>query len=320
MNMIEVTNLTKVYKVAKRDGGFIKNLFIPSHREILAVDKINFSVKAGESVAFLGPNGAGKTTTLKMLTGLIYPTNGDVSVLGFTPTDRKREFLRDIALVMGNKNSLSWDLTAKQNLSLFISMYKTSETSSWKIIREMAEMLEVDNFFDTQIRKMSLGQRLKFELIAAIFHKPAILFLDEPTIGLDIISKRKIRQFLRHINETEKTTIILTSHEMADIEKVCDRVIVINQGRIVFDDSMTTLIGKYKDKKYFDVILKRKVDKEKIEKFGRIVSSHNLSYTIEVPRERQGEAVSGIISKLPVEDIDIRPTPLDEIIEDLFGR
>lgn len=253
-----------------------------------------------------------------MLTGLIYPTAGEISVLGFTPTDRKREFLRDIALVMGNKNSLSWDLTARQNLSLFISMYKTSEKTSWKIIREITEMLEVDDLFDIQIRKMSLGQRLKFELIAAIFHKPAILFLDEPTIGLDIISKRKIRQFLRHINETEKTTIILTSHEMADIEKVCDRVIIINQGKIVFDGSMIALTNKYKDKKYFDVILKRKVDREKLEKYGKIVLAHNLSYTLEVSREKQGEAISNIISKLPVEDIDIKPTPLDEIIEDLF--
>ncbi len=318
MNVISVTNLTKIYKVIKRDRGFIKNLFIPGYREILAVDKISFSVKAGESIAFLGPNGAGKTTTLKMLTGLIYPTEGDISVLGFTPTDRKREFLRNIALVMGNKNSLSWDLTARQNLSLFISMYKTTEKNSWKAIYEMAQMLEVDDLFETQIRKMSLGQRLKFELIAAIFHKPAILFLDEPTIGLDIISKRKIRQFLRHVNETEETTIILTSHEMADIEKVCDRVIVINQGKIVFDGSMITLISKYKDKKYFDVIFKKEVNKDRLEKYGKIVSQHNLSCTFEVPREKQGEAISKIISKLPVEDINIKPTPLDEIIEDLF--
>lgn len=318
MNAIEVTNLTKIYKVTKRDKGFIKSLFIPSYKEILAVDNISFSIEKGETIAFLGPNGAGKTTTLKMLTGLIYPTAGEISVLGFTPTDRKREFLRDIALVMGNKNSLSWDLTARQNLSLFISMYKTSEKTSWKIIREITEMLEVDDLFDIQIRKMSLGQRLKFELIAAIFHKPAILFLDEPTIGLDIISKRKIRQFLRHINETEKTTIILTSHEMADIEKVCDRVIIINQGKIVFDGSMIALTNKYKDRKYFDVILKRKVDREKLEKYGKIVLAHNLSYTLEVSREKQGEAISNIISKLPVEDIDIKPTPLDEIIENLF--
>ncbi|MBI2103486.1 ATP-binding cassette domain-containing protein [Candidatus Woesebacteria bacterium] len=307
-----------MYRVTKRDGNFIKNLFIPKYREVLAVDNISLTIKEGETIAFLGPNGAGKTTTLKMLTGLIYPTSGEVSVLGFTPTDRKREFLRDIALVMGNKNSLSWDLTARQNLSLFISMYRTSEKISWKMIEEMAGMLEVSDLFDTQIRKMSLGQRLKFELIAAIFHKPAILFLDEPTIGLDIISKRKIRQFLRHINETEKTTVILTSHEMADIEKVCDRVVVINRGRIVFDNSMAALANKYKDKKYFDVILKKQVDREKVEKFGKIVSSHNLSYTLEVSREKQGETISKIISELPVEDIDIKPVPLDEIIEDLF--
>lgn len=318
MNLIEISNLTKIYRVTKRDGNFIKNLFIPKYREVLAVDNISLTIKEGETIAFLGPNGAGKTTTLKMLTGLIYPTSGEVSVLGFTPTDRKREFLRDIALVMGNKNSLSWDLTARQNLSLFISMYRTSEKISWKMIEEMAGMLEVSDLFDTQIRKMSLGQRLKFELIAAIFHKPAILFLDEPTIGLDIISKRKIRQFLRHINETEKTTVILTSHEMADIEKVCDRVVVINRGRIVFDNSMAALANKYKDKKYFDVILKKQVDREKVEKFGKIVSSHNLSYTLEVSREKQGETISKIISELPVEDIDIKPVPLDEIIEDLF--
>lgn len=318
MNLIEISNLTKMYRVTKRDGNFIKNLFIPKYREVLAVDNISLTIKEGETIAFLGPNGAGKTTTLKMLTGLIYPTSGEVSVLGFTPTDRKREFLRDIALVMGNKNSLSWDLTARQNLSLFISMYRTSEKISWKMIEEMAGMLEVSDLFDTQIRKMSLGQRLKFELIAAIFHKPAILFLDEPTIGLDIISKRKIRQFLRHINETEKTTVILTSHEMADIEKVCDRVVVINRGRIVFDNSMAALANKYKDKKYFDVILKKQVDREKVEKFGKIVSSHNLSYTLEVSREKQGETISKIISELPVEDIDIKPVPLDEIIEDLF--
>jgi len=239
-NIIKVKKLTKAYQIPIKQG-VLKSIFFSNNRELIAVDKIDFKVKQGESVALLGPNGAGKTTTLKMLTGLLYPTSGEIEVLGFTPTDRKREFLRQIALVMGNKSGLSWDLSAMQSFNLFKTIYQIPENILKNRLDEMTELLDIKDQLDTPIRKLSLGQRLKMELIGAILHRPKLLFLDEPTIGLDVVSKRKIRGFLRHLHKEEQTTIILTSHEMADIESVCDRAIIINHGQIVFDNTLEKL-------------------------------------------------------------------------------
>ena len=206
-------------------------------------------------MAFLGPNGAGKTTTTKMLTGLIYPTSGNIEVLGYTPAERKKDFLMQIGLVMGNKSGLSWDLTAEQSLDFIKKIYCIEEKAFNNTLDKLTELLNVKEHLKKQLRKLSLGERMKIELISAILHKPKVLFLDEPTIGLDITSKKNIRNFLREIQTGSKITLILTSHDMDDVEKVCDRVLVINKGYKVYDDHLEKLVEEYSRKKYIKFFL-----------------------------------------------------------------
>lgn len=317
--IIEVENLTKKFKVPVKQS-WLKSIFIPKNSEVTAVDRVSFSVKPGEAVAFLGPNGAGKTTTLKMLTGLLYPTSGKVKVLGSVPVERKYDFLKKIALVMGNKNGLSWDLSAKQSFSLFETIYDLDHEEAEKTVSDLAEILEVSKSLEMPIRKLSLGQRLKMELIGAILHKPEVIFLDEPTLGLDVVAKRNIREFLRKTNKEKGTTIILTSHDMADIEKVCDRVIVINHGKIMFDGAIEKLTNKYRDRKYLTLLFKEKVSEEEVAKYGRIIDNKQLAYTIEVAGEDQAEVIAAVSEKMPIDDIDITHVPLDEIMADMFKR
>jgi len=317
--VIEVKNISKIYKVPVKQN-FVKSIFIPKNKEITAVNDISFTVEKGESVAFLGPNGAGKTTTLKMLTGLLYPSSGNVKVLGEIPVDRKYVFLKKIALVMGNKNGLSWDLSARQSFELFESIYDLKHEDAEKKIIELSKILDVEKHLDTPIRKLSLGQRLKMELIGALIHNPEIIFLDEPTLGLDVIAKRNIREFLRNANKEFKTTIILTSHDMTDIEKVCDRVIVINNGKIIFDDSIGKLTSKYRDRKYLTLVFKEEIPSHKIEKYGRIIDKKPLTYTLEVAGNNQAKVIAAVSEDLPIDDIDITHVPLDEIMADMFQK
>lgn len=317
--IIEVKNLTKIYEVPIKQS-FWKNIFWTKNKPLVAVEKINFEIEESESVALLGPNGAGKTTTLKMLSGLLYPSSGEVKVLGFIPTERDRGFLRQIALVMGNKNSLSWDLSARQSFELFKSIYEIKESDYQKRLVELTELLDATEFLDTPVRKLSLGQRLKMELVGAILHRPKLLFLDEPTIGLDVVSKRKIRNFLRHLHKEEGTTIILTSHEMADIEMVSDRVVVVNQGKIVFDDKLEKLLHNYADKKYLTVTFNNPVESSKLKGLGKIISKKELSVTLEISKKSQGKVMAELTEKYEVDDIDVRSVPLDEIMEDLFEK
>ncbi len=317
--IISIKNLTKTYKIPVKQG-VLKSIFIPKSKPLTAVDHINFQINQGESVALLGPNGAGKTTTLKMLTGLLYPTSGEIKVLEFTPNQRKREYLRQIALVMGNKSGLSWDLSAMQSFKLFKTIYQIPDQTFQTRLDEMTELLDVKEQLDIPVRKLSLGQRLKMELIGAILHRPRLLFLDEPTIGLDVVSKRRIRNFLRHLHKEEQTTIILTSHEMADIESVSDRAIIINHGQIVFDDTLEKLSHHYQDKKYLTVTFTKPIKEEKLSKLGQVINSKELSYTLEVPKASQSKIIAKLADKFPIDDIDIQGVPLDEIIEDLFTQ
>lgn len=315
--VVKIENLTKEY-TTKVKSGFWRDTFFPKHKMISAVENISFSINKGESVALLGPNGAGKTTTMKVLSGLLYPTSGKVDVLGYFPFDRKRDFLKRIGLVMGNKSGLSWDLTPSQNFELFEKIYRISEDDFRARITDLTKMLGVEKLMDTQVRKLSLGERMKFELIGSILHSPEILFLDEPTIGLDIISKQKIRAFLREIQNKYQVTLLLTSHDMDDVEKVSDRVIVINHGKIIFDNSMSELLHKYKTKKYLTLILTEDIDVREIEKYGKIIEKKPLSYTIEVSSSDQSRIIAEITEKLPIDDIDIVHVPLEEIIADMF--
>ena len=315
--LITVNNLTKVYKVPVKQN-LLRSLFIPKNIPHVAVENINLSINEGEAVAFLGPNGAGKTTTLKMLTGLLYPDGGSVRVMGYTPTQRQTDFLKSIALVMGNKTGLSWDLSANQNYQLYVSMYCLDRNIARDNILGLSNLLSVSAQLDIPVRKLSLGQRMKLELIGAILHRPKILFLDEPTLGLDVVAKRKIRQFLRDINRTDNTTIILTSHDMEDIEKVCDRVIIINRGKIIYDGSRESLSTRYKNKKYLTVTFERKIDPDLLGKFGHIIESKELSYVLEVEAKKFPQIMASLSADFPVDDIDIRSVPLDEIMEDMF--
>ena len=317
--IITVKNLTKVYEIPVKQS-FWKSIFFAKNKPLVAVEDLNFEIAEGESVALLGPNGAGKTTTLKMLTGLLFPSGGEIKVLGFTPTERDRKFLKQIALVMGNKNSLSWDLPSRQSFDLFKTIYEIGDEEFKKRLAELSNLLDAEDFLDTPVRKLSLGQRLKMELIGAILHRPKLLFLDEPTIGLDVVSKRKIRNFLRYLNKEENTTIILTSHEMADIETVSDRVIVINSGTKVFDDSLQKLLHNYQDKKYLTVTFMNPVKSSELKTLGKIISKKELSVTLEISKKQQGKVMAVLTDKYEIDDIDVRSVPLDEIVEDLFGK
>lgn len=317
--VISVKNLSKVYKV-KKSGGNIFSLFSSQHKEVSAVKDISFDIKKGEAVAFLGPNGAGKTTTMKMLTGLIHPTAGEISVLGHTPFNRERNYLKQIGLVMGNKTGLDWDLTARQSFELLQKIYDIPQELFDKRVMDFTDMLATTNFMDTQVRKLSLGERLKMEIIGSLLHAPSVLFLDEPTIGLDVISKQKIREFLRMIQKETQVTLLLTSHDMDDIEKVCDRVIVINHGLKVYDDSLLKLTNHYKKDRYLKLIFENLPEKSDIEKLGEVVEENEVSYTLKVSQQKVSQLLSKVTSSYELNDIDILSVPLDEIIADLFKK
>ncbi|EKD53605.1 MAG: hypothetical protein ACD_61C00007G0015 [uncultured bacterium] len=315
--IIKVKNLSKDYPV-KEKHGFWRDAFFPVHKKVNAVNNISFSINKGESVALLGPNGAGKTTTMKMLSGLLYPTAGEIDVMGYFPFDRKREYLKKIGLVMGNRSGMAWDLTPNQNFELAKKIYEIKEESFVYRVGSLANMLGTEKYLDKQVRKLSLGERMKVELMSSLLHDPEVLYLDEPTIGLDIISKQKIRNFLREIQKESGVTLLLTSHDMDDVEKVSDRVIVINRGKIFYDDSMSALLHKYKDKKYLTLILTEDVAEDVIKKYGEIIEKKHFKYTIEVAKSEQSKIIAKVMEELPIDDIDIVHVPLEEIIGDMF--
>lgn len=320
MTIISVKNLKKQFKKVQKRG-ILKDMLRPKYIRTFAVDDISFEINKGEAVAFLGPNGAGKTTTIKMLTGLIYPTEGEVNVLGFKPQARKKEFLRRIGLVMGNKAGLNWDLTPRQSFELLRQIYRIPQKEYLKRITELTTLLDSENFLDTQVRRLSLGERMKMELIGAILHSPEVLFLDEPTIGLDIISKQKIRTFLKEIQKNFGVTLLLTSHDMDDVETVCDRVIVINHGKKIYDDSINNLTSKYKKERFIKFTFKASTSLAKLKnlKSLQITNLDDLSCTICIEKEKMPELIANITKEFEVDDIDILSVPLEEMITDIFN-
>ena len=248
--MIEVRGLTKAFRTYKKQPGFrgaVRGLFHRKYVQTVAVKDVNFRVEPGELVGFLGPNGAGKTTTLKMLAGLLYPTSGTARVLGYVPWERQDGYRRQFALLLGQKNQLWWDLPARESLELNAKIYGIARESFDRTVGEMTELLAVKDKLDVNVRELSLGERMKMELIASLLHQPKMLFLDEPTIGLDVISQKTVREFLREYNAKQKTTILLTSHYMADIQELCRRVIIIDHGAIFFDGSLSEIIDRFAD-------------------------------------------------------------------------
>lgn len=317
--IIDIESLTKEFIVVEKTNLW-KDIFFPDKKKIRAVDNVSFSINKGESVALLGPNGAGKTTTMKMLSGLIYPTSGKINVLGFKPFDRKREFLFKIGLVMGHKTGLDWDLTASQSFELIKRIYRIGNQDFDNRIKELTELLDVRKLLNIQVRRLSLGERMKMEVIGAILHNPEILFLDEPTIGLDIISRQRIRDFLRQIQQQYKVTLLLTSHDMDDVEKVCDRVMVINHGVKVSDSSLDSLMRKHTKDRYVKFIFKKLPEKEKLEDLGKIIEEGENFYTFKVAQSKMPELISKMADKYDLDDIDILSVPLEEIIADIYQK
>lgn len=323
MPVIAVHNLRKTFKVPQKEPGVIgalKSFVHRTHNTIEAVRDVHFEIEKGELVGFIGPNGAGKTTTLKMLSGLLYPSGGSINVLGFTPFERKSAYLKQIALVMGQKNQLWWDLPAVDTFLLNKEIYEIPDTQYRRTIDELVELLDVEDVLKTPVRKLSLGQRMKMELIAALLHSPKVLFLDEPTIGLDVVMQQKMRDFAREYNQRSQATILLTSHYMDDVKQLCKRVIVIDHGRILFDGPLADLIRKHTKMKRLTVSLERPVDRKKLEQVGTIETWEFPKVTLSVPREQIKQIASHLLDQFPVEDIDIAEPEIEDVIRAVFNR
>jgi len=298
----------------------VKNLF---HRERLiknAVNNISFEIEEGEVVGFLGPNGAGKTTTLKMLSGILYPTSGNATVMGYVPWERKKEFKMNFSIVMGQKNQLWWDLPACESLHLNKYIYELDDKAFQSTLDELVELLDVKDLLNVQVRRLSLGERMKLEIIAALIHKPKVILLDEPTIGLDIISQKKIREFLKYYNTQTKTTIILTSHYMNDIEDMCKRSIIINQGSVVYDDDLSHVNELFNQTKLIKLQLSEPVDKSVLEGFGEVKEYEGLNAVLAVVREEVRECSKVLLDKVPVIDFTIEDVPIEEGIALLYQK
>lgn len=321
MPLIEVKNLSKTYEYYKKAPGLfasIKSLF---HREKLfteAVKDVNFSIKEGEIVGFLGPNGAGKTTTLKMLSGILYPSGGEATVLGHTPWKRQKEFQMNFALVMGQKNQLWWDLPAMESFILNKEIYEVPNKIFSETLEELSTLLDIKKLLDVPVRKLSLGERMKCELVAALLHSPKVLFLDEPTIGLDVVSQNNIREFLKEYNKKKKTTIILTSHYMEDVEALCERVIVINHGTIVYDGGLKAMISHYVNTKILEITFSQPVLKKDLNNFGKIKEWSKGRVVLDVPKAQVKAVAAQILTTLPVDDILINEVPVEDVIRTMF--
>lgn len=323
METIEVKNLVKYFQIFKRREGLLPTFISLVKRpmtEVKAVDGISFKINQGELVGFIGPNGAGKTTTLKMLSGLLYPTRGSVTVLGFTPFDRKNDYLKQISLVMGQKNQLWWDLPAVESFRLNKEIYDLSEEEYKKNLGELCALLEVEGIINHPVRNLSLGQRMKMELIAALLHHPKVLFLDEPTIGLDIIMQKKMRDFIAEYNALYKSTILLTSHYMADVKRLCKRVIIIDKGKLIYDGEINKLSEKYANYKIISVKLDGKIDKSAVAKLGEIKYLNNQNLILQVPKEKAKYAAVTLLNKFKIIDLNIEEAELEDIISLIFRK
>jgi ABC-2 type transport system ATP-binding protein len=325
MPVIEVTNLTKAFRTYKKQPGFsgaVKGLFHRQYDQTLAANEVTFKIEAGELVGFLGPNGAGKTTTLKMLAGLLYPTNGAAKVLGYTPWERADGYRRQFALVLGQKNQLWWDLPARESLELNAKIYGIPKDRFERTVAEMSELLAVKDKLNISVRELSLGERMKMELIASLLHQPKVLFLDEPTIGLDVTSQKTVRDFIRRHNAEQKTTILLTSHYMADIQALCERVIIIDHGKIFFDGKLSEIVDRFADFKIITIQCASTEARpnEDLSRFGEVVEKTPGAITLKVKRDRVIPVCKSLLDELPVTDIDIQEVPIEDVIRQIFAR
>ena len=322
MPAIEASGLTKIYRTYRKERGLwgsIKGLIKRRHDETRAADDVSFQIEQGEFVGFLGPNGAGKTTVLKMLSGLLNPTSGDARVLGFVPWERRNEMKRQFSLVMGQKNALWWDLPAQESLELNHAIYGIDRTRFKQVVDGLSELLEVQDKMNVMVRELSLGERMKMELISALIHQPRVLFLDEPTIGLDVVSQKRVREFLRIYNEEHRIVTLLTSHYMQDIEELCDRVLIIDHGKIFFDGPLTKIIDRFSGYKLVSLTFEKEATRD-FSAFGEVIEQTPVSIQLKVPRGKVTETCRQLLEACYVSDINVQEVPVEEVIRQLFGE
>jgi ABC-2 type transport system ATP-binding protein len=317
--VISVRDLRKTYVVTERESGVAASLASLLHRKtekVPAVDGISFEMNPGEMVGFLGPNGAGKTTTLKMLSGLLHPTAGTIAVLGYNPRKRDKEFLRRITLVMGQRNQLVWDIPAMDSYELNRAVYNIPAADFRRTLAELAELLELGPLLRKPVRNLSLGERMKCEIAGALLHRPQVVFLDEPTIGLDVTMQRRIRAFLAEYNNRYGATVLLTSHYMADVEALCRRVIVIHLGRLLFDGDLADLVQRFTAHK--TIVVRLEDCRADLHSYGDVVSCEEGSFTLRVPKAETARITGRILADLPVIDLLVEDPPIEEVIERVF--
>jgi len=319
--VIHVADLSKTFVVPVREAGLkaaLRSLVRRKTREVKAVAGITFDIAPGEVVGFLGPNGAGKTTTLKMLSGLLYVTSGEASVLGHVPSRRERDFLRRITLVMGNRNQLQWDIPALDSFELNRAIYRIPADQFKRTRDEFIELLELQDLVDKPIRNLSLGERMKMEVVGALLHRPQVLFLDEPTIGLDVTMQKRIRTFIAEYNRRYGATVLLTSHYMADVEALCRRVIVIHHGRILFDGQLSSLAGRFAAHKTIGVVLEDGA--ADLSAYGEVLATDGDRITLRVPKDETSRVTARLLSDHSVMDLTIEDPPIEDVIEMVFAQ
>jgi ABC-2 type transport system ATP-binding protein len=318
---IHIRDLSKIYVVSQREAGVmaaLQGLVRRRTEKIPAVDGISFDLAPGEIVGFLGPNGAGKTTTLKMLSGLLYPTAGEVTVLGHIPWKREKAFLRKITLVMGQRNQLIWDIPALDSFELNRAIYRIPAGDYRGMVEELTELLELGPLLSKPVRNLSLGERMKCEIAAALLHRPTVVFLDEPTIGLDVTMQRRIRAFIVEYNRRFGATVLLTSHYMADVEALCRRVIVIHHGRLLFDGDLSNLVQKFTEHK--TIVVQLGDCQADLRSYGEVVSCTDGLFTLRVPKAETARITERLLADLPVIDLLVEDSPIEEVIERVFAQ
>ncbi len=320
---IHIDNLRKVYRVHERESGAkasIVSLFRRKYREVQAVESVSFNIEAGEVVGFLGPNGAGKTTTLKMLAGLLHPTSGTTRVMGHTPSKRDPAFLRNISLVMGNRNQLMWDIPAMDSFLVNRAIYDIPEAQFRNTLDELTSLLELEPLLKKPVRGLSLGERMKCELAAALLHRPKVLFLDEPTLGVDVTMQGRIRQFVAEQNRRHGSTVLLTSHYMADVTALCKRIIVIHHGKILYDGQLSALSDRMAPYKRVMLDMENVEAAIAAESYGEVIERNDAKVTLRIKREQTSEVVARLLSDLPVRDMTVEDPPIEDVIEQVFQQ
>jgi len=318
--MITVKNLTKSYQSPVKTNNVLRDFFARKYKEHVAVDKISFNIGEGELIGFVGPNGAGKTTTLKMLAGILYPTEGEIDIFGFHPFRKEKEFLRQIAFVMGQKNQMLWDLPPMDTFLLNKEIYEIDSHEFKKRLHELVELLDCQKIVNQPVKTLSLGQRMRVELIASLLHQPKVLFLDEPTIGLDIFAQTTITKFIKEYQAKYHSTILLTSHYMKDIQRLAERVLLIDLGKLIYDGELTGLVADYSRHKYVRVVLKKPIDEAWLKQWGLPHTYEFPQLTVTLHKEGLEKELQQLIQHIDFHDLSLEDEPIEEVIKKVFQK